>query len=133
MRGEYIPKTPFRTSVVSYICILVAKFLDSFVNVFIDGILVYCKSVDHHVGHLRVVLHVLKQQKHFAEYSTCKFLLRSVLFLGHIISSEGIEINPKKTQAVEYIFRPLTSKDIRSFLGLAVIIGGLLMGWHPLF
>lgn len=104
--------------------------LDSFVIFFINEILVYSNSVDHHVGHLRVVLHVLKEQKLFAKYSKCKFLLRSVVFLGHIISSKGIEINQKKTQPVKYIFTPLTPTNIRCFLGLTGIIGGLLMGWH---
>ena len=74
--------------------------------VFIDDILVYSKSEDEHMNHLRVVLQVFKEHQLFAKYSTWEFLLRSIAFHDHIISNEGIEVDPKKM------------KDIQSFLGL---------------
>ena len=95
------------------------SYLDSFVIVFIDGILVYSRNKDDHMNHLRVVLDVLKEHQLFAKYSKCEFWLRSVTFLGHIISSEGVEVDPRKTEAVKNCPRPLTPTDIRSFLGLA--------------
>ena len=71
------------------------------------------------MGHLRVVLQTLKGHQLFAKYSKCEFSLRSVTFLGHIISSEGVEVDPRKTEAVKNWTRPLNPTDIRNFLGLA--------------
>ena len=70
------------------------------------------------MDHLMVVLHVLKKYQIFTKYSKCGFWLRSVTFLGNIISSGGIEVNPKKTKGVKNCPRPSTPTDIRSFLGL---------------
>ena len=77
------------------------KYLDSFVIVFIDDILVYSKNENDHMGHLRVVLQNLKRHQLYAKYSKCEFWLRSVTFLGHIISSEGVEVDLRKTEAVK--------------------------------
>ena len=77
------------------------NFLDSFVIVFIDDILIYSKSEDDHMNHLRIVLQVLKDHQLYAKFSKCEFWLRSVAFLGHIVSSEGIEVDPKKIDAVK--------------------------------
>ena len=76
------------------------NYLDVFVIVFIDEILVYSKKEGYHIDHLRVVLKVFKEHQLFAKYSKCEFLLRSVVFLGHVICSEGVEVDPKKTEAV---------------------------------
>ena len=65
------------------------NYLDSFVIFFIDDILVYSKNEGDHMGHLRVVLQTLKGHQLFAKYIKCEFWLRSVTFLGHIISREG--------------------------------------------
>ena len=71
------------------------------------------------MNHLIVVLQVLKENQLFSKYSKYEFWLRSMAFLGHIISSEGVEVDPIKTEAVKNWPRPLTPTDIRSFLGLA--------------
>ena len=71
------------------------------------------------MDHLRVVLQVLKEHHLFAKYIKCEFWLRSLTFLGHIFSSEGVEVDPRKIEAVKNYPRPLTLTDIRSFLGLA--------------
>ena len=71
------------------------------------------------MDYLRVVLQFCKEHKLFDKYSKCEFWLRSVTFLGHIISSERVEVDPRKTEAVKNCPRPLTPTDIRSFLGLA--------------
>ena len=70
------------------------------------------------MNHLRMMLQTLKENQLFAKYSKCEFLLRSVVFFGHIISTEGFEIIPTKTEAVKNWPRPLNPTDIRSFLGL---------------
>ena len=95
------------------------KYLDMFVIVFIEDILVYSRNEEDHANHLRIVLQVLRDRKLFAKFDKCEFWLRSVAFLGHVISGEGIMVDPKKTEAVKNWPRPLTSSDIRSFLGLA--------------
>ena len=71
------------------------------------------------MGHLRVVLQTLKDHQLYAKYRKCDFLMRSVTFLGNIIISEGVEVDPRKTKVVKNWPRPLTPNDIRRFLGLA--------------
>ena len=68
---------------------------------------------------MRVVFQTLKEHSLFAKYSKCEFWLRSVTFLGHTISTEGVEVDPRKTEVVKNWPIPLTPIDIRSFLGLA--------------
>ena len=138
VRGEDIPKTSFRTRYGHYEFLVRSfaltnapaafmdlmkrvfqNYVDFFVIVFIDDILVFLKNESDHMGHLRVVLQVLKEHQHFSKYSKCEFWLRSVAFLGHIISSENEEVDPKKTEAVRNLPKPLNPTDIRSFLGLA--------------
>ena len=72
----------------------------SFVIVFIDDILIYSKNDGDHIEHLRVLLQVLKENHLFAKYSKCEFWLRFVAFFGHIISSEGVEVDPTKSRIV---------------------------------
>ena len=71
------------------------------------------------MGHLRVVLQTLKEHQLYAKYNKCEFWLRSVAFLEHIISSKGVEVDPRKIEAVKNCPRPLNQIDIGSFLGLA--------------
>jgi len=75
-------------------------YLDKFVVVFIDDILVYSKLEEEHAEHLRVVLQVLKEKRLFAKLSKCEFWLREVSFLGHVISKGGIAVDPSKVDAV---------------------------------
>ena len=65
------------------------------------------------MDHLTVVLQVLKENQLFAKYSKCDFWLRSVVFLGNMISSEGVEVDPKIIEAVKNCLSPLTPTDIR--------------------
>ena len=73
------------------------NYLDSFVSVIINNILVYLKNEGDHMNHLRVLLKVIKENQLFETCYNCEFLLRSVAFFPHIISSEGVEFNPRKT------------------------------------
>ncbi|WMV37680.1 hypothetical protein MTR67_031065 [Solanum verrucosum] len=94
------------------------QYLDILVIVFIDDILTYLRSEDEHTDHLRIVLQVLKAQQFFAKFSKCEFWLRSVAFLGHIVSDKGTEVDLKKKDAIKSFPRPLSPSNIRSFLGL---------------
>jgi hypothetical protein len=76
------------------------EFLDKFVIVFIDDILVYSKSKEEHEKHLRAILEKLREHKLYAKFSKCEFWLNEVGFLGHIITKEGIAVDPAKVTAV---------------------------------
>ena len=73
-------------------------YLDQFVIVFIDDILVYSKNMDEHALHLRIVLQTLRDRQLYAKFSKCKFWLNEVVFLGHVISGAGIYVDPKKIE-----------------------------------
>jgi hypothetical protein len=93
--------------------------LDNFVVVFIDDILIYSKSEKEHAKHLRVVLQRLRDYKLYAKFSKCEFWLKSVKFLGHTISQDGISVDRSKVQEVMDWKPPKSVHQIRSFLGLA--------------
>ncbi|KAL0534730.1 hypothetical protein IC582_029023 [Cucumis melo] len=94
-------------------------FLDTFVIVFIDDILIYFKTEAEHEEHLHRVLETLRANKLYAKFSKCEFLLKKVTFLGHVVSSEGVSVDPAKIEAVTSWPRLSTVNMIRSFLGLA--------------
>ena len=82
------------------------SYLDQFVIVFIDDILIYSKSREEHVEHLRVVLEILKEDQLYGELSKCEFWLEEVQFLGHVISPQGIVVDPAKIEIVVKLERP---------------------------
>ena len=94
-------------------------FLDNFVIVFINDILVYSRSKEEHGRHLRQILETLRAEKLYAKLSKCEFWLRSVKFLGHVVSQEGIHVDPSKIKAIEGWAVPTTPTEIRQFLGHA--------------
>ena len=79
----------------------------------------YSKSEEEHAEHLRIVLQVLKEKRLFAKFSKCEFWLREVNFLGHVISTGGIAVDPSKVDAVMQWESPKSVFEVRSFLGLA--------------
>jgi len=74
--------------------------LDKFMVVFIDDILIYSETTEEHEEHLRVVLSRLREHKLYAKFSKCEFWLKKVTFLGHVLSEDGISIDPFKVQEV---------------------------------
>ncbi|WMV29708.1 hypothetical protein MTR67_023093 [Solanum verrucosum] len=94
-------------------------FLDSFVIVFIDDILVYSKSKEEHADHLRIVLGVLERQKLYAKFSKCEFWLDSVPFLGHVVSREGVMVDPQNIEAVKNWVHPSSVTKVGSFVEIA--------------
>jgi hypothetical protein len=95
------------------------EYLDKFVVVFIDDILIFSKNEEEHDEHLRLVLQKLKENQLYAKLNKCEFWLKEVSFLGHIISEGGIFIDPSKVNVVLSWNTPQNDLDIRSFLGLA--------------
>jgi hypothetical protein len=94
-------------------------YLDTFMVIFIDDILIYSKSEVEHEKHLRLVLQRLREHKLYAKLSKCEFWIDEVPFLGHVISKGGIAVDPEKVKDVLDWVVPQTVKEVRSFLGLA--------------
>lgn len=94
-------------------------YLDKFVVVFIDDILVFSRSLSEHEEHLRKVLEVLRENQLYAKLKKCEFWLKEVAFLGHIISENGVSVDPEKIKAIMEWPRPTNVPEVRSFMGLA--------------
>jgi hypothetical protein len=95
------------------------EYLDKFVVVFIDDILVFSKNEEEHAEHLRLVLQKLREHKLYAKRSKCEFWLKEVSFLVHVVSNGGISVDPSKVRDVLNWKPPTNVGEIRSFLGLA--------------
>ncbi|GKB92267.1 putative reverse transcriptase domain-containing protein, partial [Tanacetum coccineum] len=94
-------------------------YLDKFVIVFIDDILIYSKSKKEHEEHLRQILKLLKKEELYANFSKCEFWISKVQFLGHVIDCQGIHVDPAKIESIKDWASPKTPTEIRQFLGLA--------------
>ncbi|GJR71136.1 putative reverse transcriptase domain-containing protein [Tanacetum coccineum] len=120
VREEDIPKTAFRTryghfestvmpfgltnapaifmDLMNHVC---KPYLEKFVIVFIDDILIYSKSEEEHEVHLKTILDLLKKEKLYAKFSKCEFWLKEVQFLGHVVNHDGIHVDPSKVESVK--------------------------------
>jgi len=94
-------------------------FLNKFVVVFIDDILIYSRTQEEHAEHLRLVLGILREKQLYAKLSKCEFWMDEVQFLGHVISAQRITVDPTKVDAVVKWESPKSATKIRSFVGLA--------------
>jgi hypothetical protein len=94
------------------------KYLDKFIVVFIDDILIFSKTMEEHEEHLRLVLEKLRSNQLYAKFSMCEFWLTEVAFLGHVISAGGVSVDPGKVKDVLNWMSPTTASEIQSFLGL---------------
>jgi hypothetical protein len=138
IKDEDISKTAFRTRYGHYeftvvpfglsntpavfMCLMNGVFrnyLDKFVIFFLDDILVYYKIEEEHEQHLRMVFQVLREHQQYAKLSKCSFYQRQIHYLGHIISEEGIVVDPEKVQAIREWPAPRNVVEVRSFMGLA--------------
>ena len=86
---------------------VLCEYLDSFVIVFINDILIYSKTKEEREYHLRLTLQVLRQHHLYVKFSKCEFRLRSVTFLGHVVSDQGVEVDPRKTEVLRTGKKPL--------------------------
>nr|GFB40046.1 putative reverse transcriptase domain-containing protein [Tanacetum cinerariifolium] len=94
-------------------------YLDKFVIVFIDDILVYSKDVEEHEKHLKIILKLLKKERLYAKFSKCDFWLDLVQFLGHVIDHSGVHVDPAKIKAIKSWVASTTPMEVRQFPGLA--------------
>ena len=92
------------------------EYLDKFVVVFIDDIMVYSKNEEEHKEHLRLVLEKLREHQLYAKFSKCEFWLKEFGFLGHVISGEGIAVDPTKVQSVTEWLAPTSLARSAVFL-----------------
>ncbi|GKE01231.1 putative reverse transcriptase domain-containing protein, partial [Tanacetum coccineum] len=133
-----IPKTAFRTryghykfqvmpfgltksptvfiNLMNHVC---KPYLDKFVMVFIDDILIYSKNKEEHEEHLKLILELLKKGELYAKFSKCEFWIPKVQFLSHEIDSQGIYVDPAKIESIKDWASPKTPTEICQFLGLA--------------
>jgi hypothetical protein len=95
------------------------EYLDKFVVVFIDDILIFFKMEEEHEKYLRLVLEKLRSNQLYAKFSKCEFWLTEVAFLGHVISTVGVSVDPGKVKDVLNWMPPTSASEIQSFLGLA--------------
>ncbi|GJU58419.1 putative reverse transcriptase domain-containing protein [Tanacetum coccineum] len=94
------------------------SYLDKFMIVFIDDILIYSKNKEEHGEHLKTILNLLRSEKLYAKFSKCDFWLDFVQFLGHVIDSSGVHVDPVKIEAIINWAAPATPTEVRQFLGL---------------
>uniref|UniRef100_A0A251V6N1 Putative reverse transcriptase domain, Ribonuclease H-like domain protein n=1 Tax=Helianthus annuus TaxID=4232 RepID=A0A251V6N1_HELAN len=138
VRDEDVSKTAFRTRYGHYEFLVMPfgltnapavfmdlmnrvckPYLDRFVIVFIDDILIYSKSQEEHEQHLRLILELLRKEQLYAKFSKCDFWLREVHFLGHVVNKDGTHVDPSKVDSIRNWPAPRTPTEIRQFLGLA--------------
>jgi len=98
---------------------ILRPFLRRFVLVFFDDILIYNSSMVEHLSHVRAVLTLLHQHRLFVKKSKCEFGVQSIAYLGHVISAQGVAMDPAKVKAVEDWPQPRSARAVREFLGLA--------------
>ncbi|KAI3678514.1 hypothetical protein L6452_37809 [Arctium lappa] len=137
VREEDVPKTAFRTRYEHYEFLVMpfgltnapsafmdlmnrkcSPFLDKYVIVFIDDILIYSRSKEDHETHLRAILELLKCEKLYAKFSKCEFWLKEVQFLGYVVSKDGIKVDPAKIEAIKGWEALKSPSELRSSLGL---------------
>ncbi|GJY97041.1 putative reverse transcriptase domain-containing protein [Tanacetum coccineum] len=94
-------------------------YLDKFMIVFIDDILIYSKSKQEHEEHLKLILELLKKEELYAKFSKCEFWIPKVQFLSHMIDSQGIHVDPAKIKSIKDWTSPKIPTKICQFLGLA--------------
>ena len=95
------------------------EYLDKFVQVFIDDILIYSRTMEEHDEHLRLVLQCLREHKLYGKLSKCSFYQSRIHYLGHVISGEGIAVDPAKVEAIMEWPAPTNVTEVRRFMGLA--------------
>jgi hypothetical protein len=94
------------------------EYLDNFIQVFIDDILIYSETTEDHEEHLHLVLHCLREHKLYGKLSKCSFYQSKIHYLGHVIFGEGIIVDPAKVEAIMEWSMSMNITEVCSFMGL---------------
>jgi hypothetical protein len=151
IRTEDVPKTTFTTRYGLYEFLVMSfgltnaqayfmnlmnkvfmEYLNQFVVVFIEDILVYSQNEETHEDHLRLVLQKLRDNQLYAKFSKCDFWLKEAAFQGHIITDRGIKVDPRKMSEILNWKQPTDVSTIRSFLGLARYYKRFIKGFYKI-
>ncbi|KAG8501244.1 hypothetical protein CXB51_003362 [Gossypium anomalum] len=116
VKEQDVPKIAFRTRYGHYEFL---PYLDKFMVVFIDDILIYSSDESEHADYLRTILQTLRDKQLYAKFSKSEFWLKEVGFLGHIVSGDGIRVDPSKISTIVESKLPKNVTEVRSLLGLA--------------
>jgi hypothetical protein len=149
--SDEVPKTAFRTHIGHYeyrvlpfgltnapatfqalMNDLFRPHLNKFIAIYLDDILVFSKNPDEHLQHLRTVLETLRKANLYGKLSKCEFNKKELKFLGHIVSREGVRVDPDKTKAIADWPVPTNATEVRSFLGLATYFRKFIQGFSTI-
>ena len=151
MTPSHVAKTTFRTPVGHYEYLVMPfgltnapatfqsvmndmfrEYLGKFVLVYLDDILVYSKTKEEHLKHVQLVLDILRRHKFYAKLSKCQFMTKELLYLGHILSEQGVKPDPKKIAALSEWRVPTNVHEVRSFLGFGNYFRKFVQGYSTL-
>ena len=113
----------------TFMCLMNSElhlYLDKFIIVFIDDILVYSKNEEEHVENLASVLILLREYHSYAKLSKCNFFQTELHYLGHVVSKDGIEVDPEKFKVIMEWAAPRNVDEVRSFMGLTRYYGSFI-------
>jgi len=110
--------TNARTNLICLMNSVLHPYIDNFVIVFIDDILIYFKNKEEHVEHIAAVLALLRENKLYAKISKCNLFQTKFHYLGHVVSKEGITMDPNNIRAIMEWETPRNVNEVRSFMGL---------------
>ena len=102
------------------------EYIDRFLVIYMDDLLIFSKTREEHLQHIRAVLCKLRENELFVSPKKCQFMTEETEFLGLLVGRDGIRVNPEKVRAIEQWPTPTSLTELRSFLGLIQFFGGLL-------
>ena len=151
VRDGDIPETTFRTRYGHYVFLVISfgltnapaafmdllnrvfcEYIDYLILVFLDDILIYSRTKEAQGHHFRLTMQVNRQHHLYAKFSNCEFQVRSVTFLGHVVSDQGVEVDPKNIEVFKNSPKPLTPKDILASWDWILTTAGQFRAFLPL-
>ena len=123
----------------AFMCLMnntLSNYLDKFMVVFINDILIYSKNEQEHEEHPKIVLQVLRKHQHYAKFSMCDLFKDKIYYLGHVVSKDGISVDPDKVKVIMEWSDPKNVSNIRSFMGITGYHSKFIQGFskiaHPI-
>ena len=119
----------------TFMCLMIEvlrPYIRHFLVVYFDDILIYSQSQEDHLDHVRIVCTTPRQESLYANLGKCKFLTDTVTFLGYVVSTRGVSMDPEKVKAILDWPKPKTLQEVRSFLGLATFYRRFIKGFSTI-